>query len=230
MQMLAGGIGPSLIRLQSSPDDAGALKTLLAVGRVLEAEVLSVTGDRAVLVVGRGNRLEVRPEFPIAPGQRLQLQVLSETDSPGQLLLKLLGVESAPPTPQTPAQSLPVWLPIPMPQGSQGWAQLSVPEEDRRKPNESSMPAERQVRIWWETPALGKVEVQLSERAGKLTAVFTVPSTQSRDAIDADLQALRQQLAAVGFAEAVLGSRPPRPGETVEPVGGGASGLLDRRI
>ncbi|HEY3364496.1 MAG TPA: flagellar hook-length control protein FliK [Symbiobacteriaceae bacterium] len=124
-----------------------------------------------------------------------------------------------------------VWLPIPLPGGKQAWAQLVVQEEPERERRDPTAGPAHQVRLWWETPSLGSVQVTLDARDRSLTAVFTTPAPDTRLAVEDQLPALQQRLAAVGFPEARLGSRQPLPGESVGPtVPPEAAGRLDKRI
>ncbi|MDB4895807.1 MAG: hypothetical protein JWN15_2069, partial [Firmicutes bacterium] len=74
MHVQTGGIGPSLVRvLQTAQPDL--MTELLTPGRLLEADVVSVFQDRAVLSFGRGMRLEVSLQAELTEGQRVRVQV-----------------------------------------------------------------------------------------------------------------------------------------------------------
>ena len=61
-------------------------------GRLLEAEVVSVYQDRAILAFGRGIRLEVALRAPLREGERVRLRV--EPRGPGRgLVLRLAAGE-----------------------------------------------------------------------------------------------------------------------------------------
>lgn len=66
---------------------------LFVPGRLLEAEVVSVYRDRAILAFGRGVRLEVALRAPLREGERVRLRV--ESRGPGRgLVLRLAAGEA----------------------------------------------------------------------------------------------------------------------------------------
>lgn len=118
------------------------------------------------------------------------------------------------------------WIPIPLPGGQQGWAQITAEEDTatRSKGRERT----HQIRIWWETPRLGAVQVLLDTLSeGRLIGLFTVPAATARTSIETRLPELVESLAQAGFPAAQLGARPPQPGQPVQPES--RSGRLDRR-
>lgn len=262
------GINPGLIRIlaQQAPD---LLTELFVPGKVLDAEVVSVFGDRAILNLGRNLRLEAALQTPLKEGQKVKVQVQPPEQAAAQgegrsapIVLKLIAVQApatttvAPQPAQTsqaaPAPAMPVllpvapeaatqpqpaqpgqpqvlWLPIPLPQGGQAWTQVHVQEEAPGKGRRGAGPVHR-VRIFWETPGLGPVQVTLDASATSLTALFTSAAAESRAAVDRHLPDLQQRLNAVGFPETRLGSRQPLAGETVEPVRTDEAGRLNLRM
>lgn len=236
--MQAGGIGPGLVRLlQTAPPDL--MVDLLTPGRLLEADVVSVFQDRAVLSFGRGVRLEVSLQAELKEGQRVRVQV--QPGAPEAVVLKLLAAADGQ-NPQVEGQTIPVkaqlhaeppaavWLPIPLPDGRQGWAQIQLREESEGPARAGTVRAPAQVRIWWDTPELGELEVALHAGGGALAAIFTVPGAASRSQLEQALPALQQSLAGVGFPAARVGCRPPRPGETVGPSPADGASRLDQRL
>jgi hypothetical protein len=227
MAMQIGATGMAMLRVVGGSD--GLVEELLAPGRVLAAEVVSVHEGRAILSFGRGVRLEVSLQVGLEEGQRIRVQV-EPRDNPALIALKLL-----PPDPpqalmsqQQAAMPQVVWIPIPLPDGGQGWAQLRVEEEPSRR-QRGEEKAVRQVRLWWETPALGAVQVSLESAGPHLAALFTAAEAESRTAILEGLAGLKERLAAAGFAEPLVGCRAPRPGESLAPPAGGEY-RLDRRL
>lgn len=256
------GINPSLLRALTAamPD---VVAELLTPGRTLQADVVSVFQDRAVLAFGRGFRLEVNLQAPLQEGQRVKVQVqpkgtelpqaqpgtspmLTARPAPDQppIVLRLLSAErpqaasqtsqAAPQTNQAakaqPAAPQVTWLPIPLPDGTRGWAQLHVQEEDSPRTRAAKGGPARQVRIWWETPALGAVQVSMEAASGRLSAIFTTASPDSRVQVEGSMPELRRRLAEVGFPEAAVGCRTAPPGESVAPVRVEGSSRLDRRL
>lgn len=147
---------------------------------------------------------------------------------------------AAPPPVQSPApptQTMPLavpgemvaWVPLPLPGGGQGWAQLKVEEQKRRNARKGS---ERyyQVRIWWETPELGAVQVMLDAAPeGRLVGLFTVAAATLRAAIEERLPQLSEALEQAGYPAAQLGARVAKPGEQPTPPASG-SAMFDRRV
>jgi len=276
------GINPGLIRALTAgmPD---VVTQLLTPGKVLQADVVSVFQDRAVLAFGKGVRLEVALQTPLQEGQKVRVQVQPRATSelpqptqpqPGQP--QLLAVKTAPDQPpivlkvleQTqpgqpqaaagqaprtaePGTSAPLmqsqpatqaqpqaqpgapqvfWLPIALPDGTKGWAQLHIQEDDSPRARKFKGGAAQQVRIWWDTPALGSVQVSMEAVADKLTTLFTTVQAESRTQVEEALPDLRRRLAGAGFPEAALGCRTAPPGEPVEPARVEGASLLDRRL
>lgn len=241
--MQPSGIGPALIRglpSVTAPD----LAELFVPGRVLDAEVVSVFGEHAILSFGRGMRLEVALQASLAEGQRIRVQVQPREEARDAVVMKLMataetalreganlptqGTAPHAPQPQPGAPQL-FWLPIPLADGRQGWAQLQVQEEAARPRGRTGVPAQ-QVRLYWETPSLGPVQVVMDSSSKRLTAVFTVPDGDARQQIEGALDTLQTRFAAVGFPESQVGCRQPVPGETVEPVRAEAGTRLDQRM
>jgi hypothetical protein len=223
--------------LQSAQPDL--LVELLTPGRLLAADVVSVFQDRAVLAFGRGVRLEVSLQAELKVGQQVRLQV--QPGAPEAVILKLLAAadgqnpqvqgQTTPVTAQPHAESpAAVWLPIPLPDGRQGWAQVQLREESKGSARPGTVRAPAQVRIWWDTPELGQLEVALHAGGGALAAIFTVSGAASRSQLEQALPALQQSLASAGFPAARVGCRPPRPGEPVGPSPAGGASLLDQRL
>lgn len=251
--MQPSAIGPVLARLlqATAPD---LLSDLFTPGRVLTADVVSVFQDRAVLSFGRGVRLEVGLQTALQEGERVLVQVQPGKDGPvtdqQQIVLKVLGPapkdlpQNADPaglnaptgqttaaTGQQPGNAPQVfWLPVPLPDGSRGWAQLQIQEDDSPKSRAKHGGPVHQVRIWWETPALGPVQGVLEALGSSLSAIFTAVAGDSRSSLEEHLPDLLGRLAAAGFPEARLGCRLPAPGQTVEPVRGGDNSRFDRRM
>lgn len=234
------GVNPALLRLLATGGQEQATD-LLTPGRILKAEVISVFQDRAVLSFGRGIRLEAQTLAALKEGQQVTVQVQTppQPGMPAPLVLKLVqnpaftgqtNTAITQPAPgeagQPPAHA--VWLPIPTPTGGQAWTQLHVlPEAPRR--SQGISPA-RQIRIWWETPELGAVQVMLDSESIDLSAIFTVVNPESRTQIESNLAALQARLAEAGFPEARLGCRQARPGEAVEPFRPDGPHRLDTRF
>jgi hypothetical protein len=236
MEMQTGGIGPNLVRvlMTAQPD---LLAELLAPGRVLEADVVSVFQDRAILAFGKGARLEVTLQAELKEGQRVRVQV-QPGDAPA-VILKLVGQslqpegQTKPVAPQSArpdAQGGTAWLPVPLPDGRQGWAQIQVREEPEGRRRTPGAGAPAQVRLWWETPALGPVQVVLDTAGGALAALFTAPAEEVRRLLGQGFPGLQQLLTEAGYPEARLGCRPPPPGEKVGPAPAGEATLIDRRL
>lgn len=182
----------------------------------------------------------VQPETAAGPPVQFQLrQVLQGAPHPaetagadraaraqGQIPLEAArpGAAEQPPQVQTqvqtqghPAAPQVVWLPIPVPGGPQAWAQLVVQEEapGRRQPGGDR---QAQVRIWWETPELGPIQVSLDSAGEALNALFTVQRAGAKQSVEHALPDLQQRLGAAGFSGARLAARSPGPGEQVEPL------------
>jgi hypothetical protein len=238
MHVQTGGIGPSLVRvLQTAQPDL--MMELLTPGRLLEADVVSVFQDRAVLSFGRGMRLEVSLQAELTEGQRVRVQV--QPGAPDVVILKLLAIADGQ-NPQVQGQTTPmvahphaetpgaVWLPIPLPDGRQGWAQVQVREDLEGATRARTAGAPAHVRIWWETPELGQLQVALDTGGGALAAIFTVPGAESRSQLEQALPGLQQRLTAAGFPEVRVGCRPPRPGETVGPTPAAGASRIDQRL
>jgi hypothetical protein len=328
------GISPNLVRLltATAPD---LMTELLTPGKVLDADVVSVYQDKAVLAFGRGVRLEVTLQTPLHEGQRVRVQVQPQPQGqqqPGQaqgqapagasrqaavpgaqpapvpgaqpvpvpgaqpapvpgaqpapLVLKVIGnvppeasgraqtaaqAGHAPGQAQAPAQEAagapaaaqrsgalrdvaattfqgqpapvanqtqaqqPVtpqvlWLPIPLPGGAQGWAQLHIQEEDSPRARAVKGGPVQQVRIWWETPALGPIQVMMDAAPASLSAIFTAAAADSKSLLDQSIVELQQRLAEAGFPEARVGCRAPAPGEAVEPARIDGASRLDKRL
>lgn len=141
---------------------------------------------------------------------------------------------AAPPQVQAPAVPVSVpgemvaWLPIPLPGGGQGWAQIKVEEDRRRK---AKRPGEQyyQIRIWWETANLGTVQVLLDAAPeGRLAGLFTVAAAALRAGIEERLPRLEEALAEAGYPAAHLATRVSQPGEQQGPAAG--SNHFDRRV
>lgn len=248
--MQSGSIGPALLRVPAHMA-TDLLSESLAPGRVFEADVVSVFGDRAILSMGRNIRMEVQLQAALKEGQRVRLQVqpreAGEAGAP--ILLKVLtagdatalvrtdqqgaqGAEQAQAPAASQSASAPqvLWLPIPLPQGGQGWAQILVQEDAPRKdPTRSGQPV-HQVRLWWETPALGAVQVAMDASNTTLTAIFTVGEAAARLDVEGALPDLQRRLTDAGFPEARLGTRQAQPGEPVGPLKVDDPGRLDRRM
>lgn len=120
------------------------------------------------------------------------------------------------------------WLPIPLPDGKQGWAQVQIdPEEGKRRSNGG---VSHQIRLWWDTPALGRVEVTLDAAQQNLTTLFTVLSGAVRQGVELSLAGLQQRLGALGFQEVRVGCRQAMPGEAIAPVAADGGPRLNRRL
>lgn len=232
--MQSAGVGPSLVRLiGTAPPDL--LSNLLVPGRVLEAEVISLFQGRGILSFGRGVRLEVALQAALQEGQRVQVQVQPQEANQPTILLKLLSTGpapaqgAAPAAAQAPQAAQVVWLPIPLPGEGQGWAQLHIHEEPDRRGGPDA-PPQRQVRLYWETPALGPIQMVMDAPERSLVALFTAAAPGSRASLEQALPMLRERLAAVGFPDTRLGLRPPAPGEEVLPLRPAGAARVDRRI
>lgn len=283
--MLPTGINPNLVRT------GGTLSTeqiteMLKVGRVLDVEVISIFGERAILSLGRNFRLEATLQTPLKEGQKVKVQVQPRSDGQAQqgndsrqVVLKLvaagtahegliyirtqpspastsapalpqaqlattlspqtLGGQPAQPGVQTPAttpqaqpqagQPVLNWIPIPLPQGGQAWAQIHVQEDGRKPSSSESHGAHHQVRIWWETPGVGPVQVTMDAADSTLTALFTVMVPQTRQPLEQALPHLRERLNQAGFTDTRLGARQSMQHEMVGPVRLDDSPRLDRR-
>ncbi|MFZ5818136.1 MAG: flagellar hook-length control protein FliK, partial [Bacillota bacterium] len=122
-----------------------------------------------------------------------------------------------------------IWIPIPLENGKQGWAQLQIQEGESGQRRDGR--ASHQVRLWWETPALGQIQVTLDASGPSLTALFTVLLASIRQGVERGLTELQQRLAEAGFDEVQVGCRQVRPGESIGPALPAGSGpRLDRRL
>lgn len=181
----------------------------LVPGRTLTAKVLSVHADRAILVLGKGVRLEVRLETALVEGEQVRLRVAEA--GPEQILLRL---EGAPP-PEARPDSAPqiVWLPIPLPGGGSGWAQLRIDPESQADQGEAKAPAK--VSLWWETPGLGPLRAELEASGESLGARFGTAKPESLNQLQEGMDALTERLTAAGFTRVQAGARllpsPPAP-------------------
>ncbi|MFZ5825170.1 MAG: hypothetical protein ACOY94_12655 [Bacillota bacterium] len=122
-----------------------------------------------------------------------------------------------------------IWLPIPLENGKQGWAQLQIQERDPSGGQEHG--AQHQIRLWWETPALGQIQVTMDASRGSLTTLFTVLLGAIRAGVERGLSDLQTRLTAAGFDDVKIGCRQALPGENIGPavpVEGGPR--LDRRL
>lgn len=193
----------------------------LTPGRLLSAKVLSVYGDRAILVLGKGVRVEVRLETPLIEGEQVQLRVAEA--GPEQILLRL----EAPPQPEARPDQGPqiLWLPIPLPDGRSGWAQLRIDPEAEPDPGGAKAPAK--LSLWWESPGLGPLKADLEASGEALSARFGTAKSDSLRRLQDGMAALIERLTAAGFAQVQAGARllpsPPAP----EAASG--AGRLDQR-
>lgn len=220
--MQASGIGPQLVRVLARTSPA-LLADLFPPGRLVDAEVISVYQGRAVLAFARGLRLEVALETALQEGQRVRLQV--QPRGAGEaIVLRLLQPQPSDAQPRADQVAV-VWLPIPLPDGQQGWAQLQVPEQ-----REDGAEGGAQVRLLWETPALGQVQVTLQAAAGLLTTLFTVQQAAVKPALEAGMGDLIGRLSAAGFDRVQAGCRQALPGEAGSPAVRPGGPLLDRRL
>ncbi|HLO01525.1 MAG TPA: flagellar hook-length control protein FliK [Symbiobacteriaceae bacterium] len=181
----------------------------LTPGRALSATVLSVFGDRAILVLGKGVRLEVRLETALVEGEQVRLRVAEA--GPEQILLRLEGAPPAEartdPTPQL------VWLPVPLPGGGSGWVQLRIDPEAQSDQGDTKSPAK--VSLWWETPGLGPLRADLEASGEALLARFGSAKPDALSRLQAGMAGLTERLTAAGFARVQAGARllpsPPAP-------------------
>jgi hypothetical protein len=186
--------------------EGGAVQ--LIPGRVLTATVLSVFGDRAILQLGKGLRLEARLETALVEGAQVRLRVAAS--GPEQILLRL---EEAPPAVRTETQPQLTWLPIPLPHGQSGWVQLRIDPEEQNGQASSNAPAK--VSLWWETPGLGPLRVDLEASGESLATRFGTARPDALTRLQAQLDNLSERLTAAGFARVQAGARllptPPAP-------------------
>lgn len=123
------------------------------------------------------------------------------------------------------------WLPIPLPDGTRGWAQLQVQEDDSPKSRARKGGPVHQVRIWWETPALGPVQVTMeAASSGSLATLFSSAAGEIRRRMEESLPDLQQRLMAAGFPEARVGCKAPAPGDPITPAKLPGPSRLDRRM
>lgn len=224
--MQAFGIGPQMLRvlIKTSPT---LLADIFPPGKRIDAEVVSVCRDRAVLAFGKGLRLEVALETSLQEGQRVRLQV-QPRGAEEPITLKLLQPQAPNAQPLAEAaQPSAVWLPIPLAGGQQGWAHLQVQDQAAR---EAGASGGAQVRLLWETPALGQVQVTLDAQNGALTALFSVQQASARPAVEEGLDGLTARLAEAGFTQVQAGCRQALPGESWSPAPGVSRSRLDRRL
>jgi len=224
--MQAFGIGPQVLRVLAKTSPA-LLAEVFPPGKRIDAEVVSVYRDRAVLAFGGGLRLEVALETALQEGQRVRLQVQPQgAEEP--ITLKLLQSQSPNAQPQAEAAQTPVvWLPIPLASGQQGWAQLQIQEQAARADGAARG---AQVRLLWETPALGQVQVTLDAVDGALSTLFTVQQVSARPAVEAGLDGLMARLAEAGFTRVQAGCRQALPGDAWSPAPSAGGPRLDRRL
>ncbi len=122
-----------------------------------------------------------------------------------------------------------MWIPVPLENGKQGWAQLQIQEGDATVGKAGK--AQHQVRLWWETPNVGQVQVTLDASGESLTALFTVLMASIRQGVEKELPDLQTRLAAAGFGEVKVGCRQALPGEAIGPaVAADSNPRLDRRL
>jgi hypothetical protein len=183
----------------------------LSPGKALTATVLSVFGDRAILVLGKGLRLEVRLEAPLVEGERVRLRVAEA--GPEQILLRLEGPPRQGEGARPDLEPQLFWLPIPLPGGGSGWVQLRVdPEAEGAHPEGG--PAAK-VSLWWETPGLGPLRADLEATGEALTARFGTDQVATLSRIQAGMEVLQERLTAAGFSRVQAGAHllpsPPAP-------------------
>lgn len=216
MQVSGANIGRLL---QATMVEGGQVQ--LAPGRLLSAKVLSVFGDRAILVLGKGLRVEVRLETPLIEGEQVQLRVAEA--GPEQILLRL----EAPPQPEARSEQTPqiLWLPIPLPDGRSGWAQLRIDPEAESDQGGAKAPAK--LSLWWETPGLGSLRADLEASGEALQARFGTAKTDSLRRLQEGMADLTERLTAAGFTQVQAGARllpsPPAP------EAAGVAARLDQR-
>jgi len=244
-------IGTGLIRglANLAPD---LMTDLFVPNRIMEADVVSVFQDRALLSLGRGVRVEVTLQAQLQEGQHVKLQVQPRDPSQGEgrepIVLKLMGgagtpvgsaevlVQRATQGPeQVGAQNQPgmanlQWLPVPLPGGGQAWAQIHVQEEPARQARSREGKPVHTVRLYWETPLLGPVQVTMDASGASLTTLFTVAQPDSRQEVERMFPDLQARLTAAGFTESRLAARPAPPGEPPEPMRPDDAGMLNRRV
>jgi hypothetical protein len=190
---------------------APALRALFLPGRELLATVISVFGGRAVLAFGPGIRLEVGLQASLAEGETVRLRVAEA--GADQILLRIL--DPALPCESTPRPGEPtlLWFPIPLPEGRSGWLQVRVDPEERRG-TDLHAPLQR-VALWWETPALGPVRVDLEAVGESLAARFATAAPAIRTLLQGAMTEVAERLTAIGFTQVQAGCRlvpvPPTP-------------------
>lgn len=193
-------------------------------GQSVKSEETVETGTQA-----RPEAAAVRPEptEQAAPAARTVASPVKEAaQAPVQA-----APQAAPALPQAPPGTPQIlWLPIPLPDGKQGWAQLHIQEDDSAKTRAQRGGPVQQVRLWWDTPALGPVQVTLDAQGTSLTALFTAAAGKTRGSMEQALPELLPRLAAVGFPDVRVGCKVPAPGETLEPARLEGVSLIDRRL
>lgn len=193
--------------LQATLPEGGELQLLP--GRALTAKVLSVFGDRAILVLSKGLRLEVRLETALVEGEQVRLRVVEAGSE--QILLRL---EPAP-QPESRSDSAPqiVWLPVPLPGGGSGWAQLRIDSESQSEQGDAK-PSSK-VSLWWETPGLGPLKAELEATGDSLLARFGSAKPEALARLQEGAPDLTERLTAAGFARVQTVTRllptPPAP-------------------
>ncbi|HLN60413.1 MAG TPA: flagellar hook-length control protein FliK [Symbiobacteriaceae bacterium] len=186
-----------------------------------------------------------RPDRPDGPSA--QPVARGEAEIPGQTIAVTKGAlasaretaaaaaqqAGSPPAaaPNQPGTAQIFWLPIPLPDGTRGWAQLQVQEDDSPKSRARKGGPVHQVRIWWETPALGPVQVTMeASSSGGLATLFSSAAGEIRRRMEESLPDLQQRLVAAGFPEARVGCKAPTPGDPVLPAKLPGPSRLDRRM
>lgn len=230
-----GRVASAGLRLLRAFGPSGA-ENLLTPGRVLQATVLTAGPDRAVLLLAQGMRLEVALRTPLRQGARIRVQVEPEVEQVREsgrvILLKLLEVEE-PAKPEEPVSENPAaapwvtWIPVGEPEGRQGWVQLAVPREPPEHRSVAAAVRETEIRLWWETPALGPVAVTLAGTGSSLAVQFHVGNPDSLQRLAAGLPDLEAALREKGFVHPRLACHPLKDGEG--PVGDPGR-ALDRRL
>lgn len=197
-------------------------------------------GPQARADAGRPEAMTPRPEGPLpGGGQQAQAQAARTDGAQGRADAAQTQVspEVAQPLTQAPVPQLRpdagqpplMWIPIPLENGKQGWAQLQIQERDARSAREHG--AQHQIRLWWETPALGQIQVTMDASDQSLTTLFTVLLTAIRAGVERGLTDLQTRLAATGFDEVKIGCRQALPGESIGPAVPAEGGSrLDRRM
>lgn len=214
-------------------------RAILSFGRGMRVEVQT----QVPLKEGQRVHVQVQTREP-APLDQAAIKAAIPQGTPpppaaasAPVLLRLVNPEATPglpqqaqPTAQTPAQpaaqpqqSQPggqhlQWLPIPLPGGGQAWAQLVVQEEAPKRSTGRPHGPVHHVRLWWDTPGLGAVQVTMDAAGMILNALFTTEMDETRAAVEQSLPALQERLRLAGFDETRLGARQAPAGETIEPA------------